>query len=305
MSDYHDSNNRGISYYNAVKAHYDQVVPIRGKRASEDVRPMARRIRTFERVVKDARGDGDWYGYGIHGTNVVMVSSTGIIEFNTGGWASQTTADFIDLVGRKYANYMFRGVKRDSKIWVSVNEGMYPIIGKEAFKYDERGIRPVKPIVVHAPVINRSAMKIAMQPYQACIKYLNTMMKLSGGLISYQLRKDLGEPSLERYREHEFKFDFSMGYSMPENRYSRTSGQLDEFVLAVGAKGTEEDWIKMMCALATSFPYASTVHDEALGQLGQRDYTVYLSKGTIREVFARLIRKTDSTVWESKEVVYE
>ena len=301
MSDYHDSNNRGISYYNAVKARYDQVVPIRGRRAWEDVRPMGRRNRTFERVVKDARGDGDWYGYGIHGTNVVMVSSTGIIEFNTGGWASRTTADFINLVG-SVSGHRFRGVKQNSKIWVSTNGGMYPIVEKEAFKYDERGIRPVKPIVVHEPVINRSAMKIAMQPYQACIKYLNTMMKLSGGLISYQLRKELGVPSLELYRDTEFKFNFSMGYSVSEGRYSRMAGQLDGFVLDIGAKGHEEDWIKLMCVMTTTFLHSSTVHDT---QIGQYDYTVYLSKGTIRELFARLVRKTDSTVWGSKEVVYE
>lgn len=302
MSDYLNSIRIGINFYNTTKAHYEQVVPIRGKRASQDIRPMGRRIRTFERVVKEVRSDGDWYGYGVYGTNVVMVASTGILEFNTGGWASQTTADFIDLVGMGYANNMFRGVKRNSRVCVSTLEGEFPILGKGAFTFFGTSLKPVKPIVEHKPVINRSVMKIAMQPYQACIKYLNTMMKLSGGLISYQLRKDLGEPSLERYREHEFKFNFSMGYSVSEGRYNRMAGHIDDFILAVGAKGTEEDWIKMMCAMATTFPHESVVHDEALGQ---RDYIVSLSKGTIRELFARLVRKTDSTVWGSKEVVYE
>ena len=98
-----------INDYAIALKRWEDTKPIRGR--AEDVRPIGKRRRDWELLVKDTRADGVWYGARLYRTNVVMYSPDGRIEFRTGGWASVSTAEFMS------AHSPFRATKTRGQVW--------------------------------------------------------------------------------------------------------------------------------------------------------------------------------------------
>jgi hypothetical protein len=330
MSFLFKGNDKGVSLYNKVKAHYEGVAPIRGKRKAENIRPIGYRNRTWERIVEDVRvvngKDETWYGYRLYETDVVMVSPTGIIEFRTGGWESMATAQFIDWIGRNYMDRLFGGRKYKNKIWVYTRHGEYPILAKTAFRvgtgeihehgdYDFDTIVPMETIVQKVPVIDRKKMKEAMKPYMPMIKYLNAMTKLTGGLLSYDLRNNMKLRDGESTWRQSFVYMFSVGCEIEEWLYHRHNASEAEMmkVLDIAENGTEDDWMKLLCVIFRSFEYkfenvgfhevevsyGTAVH---INKVDHQDITLLLSPTSLREKVAGWVKKMNSDVWTDKTV---
>lgn len=335
MSQNFKGNDRGVSLYNKVKAHYADVIPLRGKRKAQNIRPMRNRNRAWERVVEDVRVVGGkeetWYGYSLYGTDVVMVSPTGIIEFDTGGWATPSTAQFIQDVGRHYMSYEFSGRKYKNKIWVTNSNGRYwyeyfdfPIFGKTAFQTgtvtSEDGrelhtLMPLYPIVETKQQVDRKKMKEAMTPYMPMVNYLNAMVKLTGGLLSYDMRDSLKDRDEDKTWHQDSIFKFSTGeeirmYSPYKRGYAQDEA---EMLLRIASEGNDEDWMKLLCVLANTFDrelvqVGSHMNTQQIGdqtinnEIRHYDMHMDIGKSKIRDLVARWVKISDIDVWKDKIV---
>lgn len=337
MSHLFKGNSRGLDLYNQVKEHYARVVPIRGKRAGENIRPIYNRTRTWERVVEDVRvkngKEETWYGYRLYETDVVMLSPTGIIEIRIDRWSSTATAQFIDYVGYNYMNSLFNGRKYNNKVWV---RGSCSRWGDELFNYpiqtnkviafqtgtitNEDGIetniiKPIEDIKEEVPVIDRKKMKVAMSPYMPMVNYLNAMVKLTGGLLSYDLRKGMaGRMEGNSWREL-FMYKFSTGVEINSWQYYRHSPNHSEMqtLLAIAQGGTEEDWMKLLFVMSEALQhskqrvgshdievmYGDTKHTNTIYH---EDITLNIKPTTLREKVAKWVKELDDGVWTSKIV---
>ena len=321
----------GRKYYNQVKAHYDSVKPLRGERASQDIRPMNRRVRTHERVIAQHRADGEWwFGYQLYDTPLVMVSPTGIIEFKHDGWNSTATGQFIHLVGYQYFDRAFVCYKRNKKIWVAdrydysdVGENKYPIqSGATQFNFarTDNGvhIEPLGAIEEIKPIIDRKKMKEAMAVYTPMLNYMTTVLKMTGGLLTYEMRNELkdrysGENTWRRVPVYKC----TTGDEFQEIQYSRSG--LDgciERLANVAEHGTPDDWMKVLCVIAQTFDHKT----EKVGQVeyevrwgdgdeSKRMSTEYLANITLlvkptalRDKFARAVKNSRQDVWTSKVI---
>jgi hypothetical protein len=337
MSHLFKGDSRGLDLYNQAKTHYASVVPIRGKRAGENIRPIYNRTRTWERVVVDVRvRDGKeeiWYGYRLYETDVVMLSPTGIIEFKIGRWNSTATAQFIDYVGYNYMNSLFNGRKHNNKIWV---RGSYSRWGDELFSYpiqtnkvvafqtgirtNEDGttsniIKPIEDIKEEVPVIDRKKMKVAMSPYMPMVTYLNAMVKLTGGLLSYDLRKGMSESTASNSWREAFVYKFSSGVELTAWQYYRHTPKHSEMqtLLNIAQSGTEEDWMKLLFVMSETLEHLKQrvgSHDievmygdnKHTNTIHHDDITLNIKPTTLRERVAKWVKELDDSVWTSKIV---
>lgn len=326
-------NDRGVSLYNKTKAHYESVKPIRGKRAAENIRPIGYRNRTWERMVEDVRvrngKEETWYGYRLYETDVIMISPTGIIEIRTGGWDSQSTAAFIHWVGRNYLDGAIGGRKYKNKIWL--RDGVYgncnveyPILGVTAFQtgtvenengYEINTIRPLKDITEKVPVIDRKKMKEAMTPYMPMVNYMNSMVKLMSGLLSYDFRKNMADRIGDSNWRETFIFKFSVGCELEEWTYYRHNSSESEVMklLDIAKNGTEDDWMKLLFVMRETFDHKASkvgeherevVHGDRTykNRIDHLDYTLLIKPSTIREKVAKWVKQMDGSVWKDKLV---
>ena len=319
MSQDFKGNGMGINLYNKVKKHYDETKPIRGKRASENIRPLNRRERTWERVVEDVRSDGAWYGYRLYHSDLVMISPTGIIELTTDGYETVSTAQFIDWMGRSYLGYAFNSFKKNNKIWVQIRGVDYPLEGKPTqFAYNEEGLlKPLKPISREVPVVDRKAMKEVMSVYMPMINYMNAMLRLTSGLLTYDMRKGLSCGMGNSAYNRDFIYEFSTGHKHEEvqSDYKFSSDEFFEVLTCVAETGDQEDWNKMLCVIGRRFDYErETVGQEEMEYTwgeNTRMVTVYhynykldVKPNSLRDRIARLVKNRTEEVWTSKTVNY-
>ena len=332
MTDLNQGNDIGKNYYNRVKAHYESVKPIRGVRAAQDIRPMYRRVRTHERVVIDNRPDGAWYGYRLYNTDLVMVSPTGIMEFKHDGWNSTATSQFIHEIGYRYFDRTFVCYKRNNKIWIAdqydysdkTTQNRYPIqsaaiqfkfIGGDTMPFR---VTPVNVIEEIKPIVDRKKMKEAMAVYKPMLNYMATVLKMTGGLLTHEMRDGLKD----RYaHENSWRrtpvYKCTTGDEFEEIQYSRTGldGIIERFA-NVAEHGTPDDWMKVLCVIAQTFDHTT----EKVGQVEyevrwgdtdetKRMSTEYLANITLlvkpsalRDKFARAVKNSRQDVWTSKIV---
>jgi hypothetical protein len=266
-----------------------------------------------------------------------MVSPTGIVEFKTDGWVSTSTAQFIHEVGFRYFDSTYVSYKRNRKIWIAdkfdysdsrpeiANRKKYPIQTEAIqFKFvvSDINIRlaPVNVIEEVKPIVDRKKMKEAMAVYKPMINYMATVLKMTGGLLTYEMRDGL----MDRYdSENAWRrtpiYKCSTGDEFKEIQYSRSAldenGYIDMFA-NVAEHGNADDWMKVLCVIAQSF-------DHKTEQVGQVEYEVkwgdtdetkrmttqYLADITllvkptaVRDKFARAVKNSRQDVWTSKIV---
>lgn len=330
MTVLNQGNDIGINYYNRVKAHYESVKPIRGVRAAQNIRPMHRRERTHECVVAQHRADGEWFGYRLYNTELVMISPTGIMEFKHDGWNSTSSSQFIHDVGWRFFDRAFVSYKRNNKLWVAdkydysdVGQKKYPIqSGAIQFKFyvDDINIRlaPVGVIEEIKPIIDRKAMKEAMAVYMPMINYMATVLKMTGGLLTYEMRDGLMDryDSVNSWRRTPI-YKCTTGDEFTEIQYTRSG--LDTNIEAfanVAEHGTPDDWMKVLCAIAQTFEHKTEKVGEVEYEVSwgdsdatKRMTTQYLANITllvkptaIRDKFARAVKNSRQDVWTSKVV---
>jgi len=276
--------------YQQIKKHYEETKPLRGQRASENIRPANGRRRTNECVVEVHRADGAWYGYRLYSTDVVLVSSAGVVEFNTGGWVSTSTAAFMHWVGYNKLNRLFTTHKRYNKIWVGWPRGYkFPLLENVTqFQINEdRQLTPLQPIVEQVPVISRKAMNLTMLPFKPMVEYMKTLHKLTNGVVTKEtMDEHRGSDSWSS------TFSFSVGCRLSGGSYP--SRMYDE-IERIATEGTTDDWTKLYCWMVLKYGYSA---------YQTQNYEDPVPAETIRNRIAKIVKDNVPQVWTSKPRVW-
>lgn len=191
--------------YEFFRNRYEETKPIRGR--ADDVRPIGKRRRDWELLVKDTRADGVWYGARLYRTNVVMYSPDGRIEFRTGGWASVSTADFMS------AHSPFRATKTRGQVWVLRGDQKVPILHDKVvtFKQENGDWKLITEIKLTQKVVDRSKSKVVRERIKGFEKYATTMLKLADGWVRASTAaqwRSLVEEDRGDYKWRQYKCDF-------------------------------------------------------------------------------------------------
>jgi hypothetical protein len=167
-----------IDLYTYYQNRYNNTKPIRGR--AEDVRPIGKRNRDWELIVKEVREDGEWFGAQLYDTKVAMYGPNGKAELRIDRWATPKTADFLS------SHSPFCAVKRRNNIWVSVQGvGAVPILKDQVakFQFQDGKYVPAEPIKLKQKVIDRKASAEIRKRIKGFIDYATTMLKLSDGWV--------------------------------------------------------------------------------------------------------------------------
>jgi hypothetical protein len=168
------------------------------------------------------------------------------------------------------------------------------------------------------PIVDRKKMKEAMAVYKPMLNYMATVLKMTGGLLTHEMRDGLkdrydGENSWRRTPVYKC----STGDEFGEMQYTRSG--LDVYVerfANVAEHGTPDDWMKVLCCIAQTFEHKA----EKVGQVEYEvrwgdtdetkrmsteylaDITLLVKPTAIRDKFARAVKNSRQDVWTSKVV---
>ena len=178
-----------INSYAYFEELYAGVKPIRGR--SEQVRPIGKRHRDWEQVVRRVQADGSAsYAVRLYQTDVVEYYPNGDVVVRTGGWQTPSTAEFI------HAHGPFTCWKQNNKVWVRVRgttdePEVYPVRGELRFKQvGEHKYEPAEPVVIHKKVVNREKAKLAREPLKPFMKWAKTFLTMSDGWVMHETCKE-------------------------------------------------------------------------------------------------------------------
>lgn len=174
--------------YDAVKKHYDETKPIRGRK--DDIRPAGTRRKDWMQVVKSNYQGIETYGYKLYNTVCVEYLPTTpekpkqAIVVRHGGWETPSTAEFIT------SHSPFNCVKRNNRLWVVISGWWIPLVARTdevRAVQNEQGdwIPEMKPVTVRK--VDRSAAKELRKRVDHVIHYCTSLLKLSDGWVMSEL----------------------------------------------------------------------------------------------------------------------
>ena len=300
---------------------YENTKPIRGR--ASDVRPIGKRARDWELLVKEDRADGAWYGALLYRTNVVMYGPNGQLELKVDSYATPKTADFM----QQHSPFRVRKVKNN--IWVNARGvGDVPILKHKTVKFQvgaDGNWHPVEPVRMTQKIVDRKKSGEIRKRVKGFIDYATTMMKLSDGWVRHDTVDKWFklDESKDGYRHYRFDFGFEeplkgiiqgslAGRWLKENTVHHQA-YLDSCEQVIQLMETEDHdtWDRLMYAilenkdqyleksLVRQFNHSPFANDQGYF------YTVYIYDyqyhvGSISRYVSRLIREFD--VYTTREV---
>lgn len=248
-----------LDLYSNFKDRYTNTSPIRGR--TVECRPIAQRRRDWEQVVKryvvedgalDVEGV-DAYGAHLYQTDCVMYMPNGDMYLKTGGWATPSTAEFIN----RYIPRNMRCYKKYNKVWVEYQSQAYPIDPTKAtifrFNKDTDAYTVENPQPLHQKVIDRTKIKTAREKLNAFRSYAKIMLKLSDGWVSNELVEQHAEQHGERRdywgrRSYKVGDEVMSGYQMEGSLGKRDAEKLYTALCTTD----DTQFPKLLCVIAQS-----------------------------------------------------
>ena len=176
--------------YDYMRNKYETTKPIRGR--AEDIRPIGKRRRDWEQIVKRTVIDGEAtytaYAARLYNTDVVTYYHDGTIGLRCDNWATPSTAEFMwSWTGLKV-------YKRNKQLWLHTSrDGVY-LIPKEGElkirKNDDYTITVLNPVSVKQKVVDRKAIKTVREKVKPFTDFCTAILKMSDGLIT---KETMGE----------------------------------------------------------------------------------------------------------------
>ena len=147
---------------------YANTTPIRGQKKAKDIRPLGKRYKQWERIVKI---DDDIYAFRLYNTDVVIIHRDGTMFINTGGWISNTTTRFInEHVPTVYASRSY------NHIWVTLgNQKFYPV-PRTGLQFKDGEL--ATDLKVYKRVINKERAKELRKPTKDFIEFARVMIPI-------------------------------------------------------------------------------------------------------------------------------
>jgi hypothetical protein len=240
-----------IHCYRQAKQRYEEVKPIRGR--SGDIRPLGKRRRDWERIVKVSESA---YAIRLYSTDVVTYYEDGAIELRTGGWASVSTAEMISLHSPFYAT------KRNKQVWVwhsDKHKYIVPADINECLRMVRvDGVyEPETPQVLRQRVVDRTGIKELREKISPFIKFTKTMLALSDGWINVKSMLELGGKKINGWRKgriiypDHFTADEWVMLERSGNYLDRNARMAKMFVDVV-SRPDEDQWLRVMYTMLTT-----------------------------------------------------
>ena len=190
--------------YNYYQHKWLVTKPIRGR--SEDIRPIGKRRRDWETVVRIERDGVVSYGAKLYDTVCVEYFPDGAVTVRCGAWSTYSTADFISRFSP------FRCWKQHNKLWIEVNGKFAPVTSEGVkLKEEPHGNEYyfAEPIVIQKSVVDRAKAKEVREPLQPFLAFAKSFLAMSDGWVMHETCKQtLGwkgdSPEAYRYAANGF-----------------------------------------------------------------------------------------------------
>lgn len=159
------------------------IKPIRGR--SEDVRPIGKRTRDHEAVVRIERDGVVSYGAKLYDTVCVEYFPDDTMIIRCGGWSTPSTAEFI-------SDHGFYCWKQYGKLWVRLREGeqVVPVTSDGVkFVIVHGKWQLAEPLVIKKAVVDKAKAKDAREPLMPFINFVKTFLTLSEGWVMHETCK--------------------------------------------------------------------------------------------------------------------
>lgn len=172
--------------YKRMATKWEVTKPIRGR--SEDVRPIDKRRRDWEKVVRIERDGVVSYGAKLYDTVCVEYFPDGAVTVRCGAWSTYSTADFITRVSP------FRCWKQHNKLWIEVNGKSIPITPTGVKMMEEPHGNEYylpEPVVIQKSVVDRIKAKKEREPLQPFLDFAKTFLALSDGWVMHDTCKQV------------------------------------------------------------------------------------------------------------------
>jgi hypothetical protein len=171
-------------FYDHYRNKYESIKPIRGR--SEEVRPIGERRRDWETI----RMEGDVVACCLYQTQVVRYYPDGRIGLRTGGWATNSTAEFM------HEHAPFRVNKKQKHVWISMPDGEFkyvPVPNKGELVVAKRGnggdFELATPILIRKKIVDRVKIKAERKRLQPFMKWARAFHAMSDGWLMHSTRK--------------------------------------------------------------------------------------------------------------------
>ena len=289
-----------MNYYNHYKSLYDSIKPLRGR--STDVRPIGKRRRDWETI----RMNGDVVECVLYQTPVVRYYPDGRIGVQCGGWASNSTADFMHT----HSPFVCR--KRNNKVQVNVagryseDAKYYPLHERDETMFvltPDNKWAPEIPIVEHKQVIDRKLAREARAPFVPFINFVETFLKMSDGWLMNETREQVGKLDTERSYYNRADYDYGFAWHRGDANMLRNIEEAHE-----------DDYLRVMCMFLDSCaPTEQQLVRSAEVDMGSdlhaykktiRFYNTRYNAKSVKAKLYRMIARTNE-VHETKTVTHE
>lgn len=308
-----------LDIYNRTKQKYEDTKPIRGR--AVDVRPWDDRRRDNQQVVRFIRAiDGAvMYGAKLYETIVFEVDPSGNITLHTGGWNSKTTTEFLDKVLRSL-HFGCAVIRRHNFLWVAKQARTWHRIESDkglTFTYNKDTHSYKAPMTtVTRKTVNRLRIKEVRAKLKPFKDYCNAILKLSEGYISGSMYKDYATVRQAQYGGRLRDVDGI--------RFTTSSGQTQvvevSLVLGGSMRWRYETLYNILClddqALYQPLllmmsrcvpPEEAHFGESFIDDEGRsvRSPSVVITTEAFNRVLDDIIKSSDDSVWQYKEVVVE
>jgi len=283
-----------VKNYHEAKQRYEEVKPIRGR--SGDIRPLGKRRRDWERIVKVSESA---YAIRLYSTDVVTYYEDGAIELRTGGWPSVSTTEMIAY------HSPFQSVKRNKQVWVwhsDKHKYIVPAYINECLRMVRvDGVyEPETPQVLKQRVVDRTSIKELREKISPFVKFTKTMLALSDGWINVKSMLELGGKKINGWRKgriiypDHFTADEWVMLERSGNTLDRNTLMAKMFVDVVSRPG-EDQWLRVMYTMLTTnrTPLEEVVefYEPVVGESPSRINCPYMNQRFDVSEYVELINK--------------
>lgn len=298
--------------YEMMRDKYEGTKPIRGR--SVDVRPIDRRRRDWETVVKNTLPDGTvTYGAQLYNTEVVRYLPNGSVQLKIDTWATPITADFMS----RWSPFVVR--KKSKMLWVAghtiVDDKAYPIPYEGVLEFAQAGdyrweLASGLPPTLPKKVVDRWAMKERRKAIKPFLDYATTLLKLSDGWVMHETMAQYKKPDDNDWTGWHVDFGLGDAQKVIQNaKHFAKSPELVEMLMGFAKSNDRDKWDRLMYAIVhRGSPEDSQIIRKESFQIPGHGYQrdrVYTNRrysvDTIKK-FMDFVLKKDESLYTTKEV---
>jgi hypothetical protein len=235
-----------LDKYRQWKYKFENTTPIRGR--AVECRPWGQRRTDWEQIVRVITPLGEGYGAKLYDTDCVVIAPNGDMYIKTGGWATPTTAQWIEYRSQ------LRCYKKYNKVWIDVDGRSIPVSSTPlhlVWDEEKRKYTCDKKIVMQQQVVDKDKIKAVRHTLKDFKAFVKVMMTLSDGWVSHGLlnlhRTYKEERSYYANYSYELQGETFTSWDLRGDRMYR--GSAERFLKCMQNLTEDDDRVKLMLML--------------------------------------------------------